>query len=245
MSGAISATASSLSALEQRYVDITHNLSNANTPGYKRRLSVFEAQLQSQLGPAGPGGWDGGGSIRSKLAVDFSQGTLEQTQRPLDVALQGPGFMVIETPQGPLYTRSGCLYVNPQGQIVDAAGRVIAGRDGPLVVPNTVGEGQISFASDGTVSVAGQPIGRLNVVEFETVSRLEPVGSGCFTAPQDMPPQPAAGTTVQQFHRESSNVNIVAELVNLITVTRMYEANANAVRSQDDQDKTLIQVAMA
>lgn len=242
MSGAISATASSLNALTQQYVDITSNLSNANTPGYKRRMNVFSAELDRQMGG---GSWDGGGSISSELAVDFSQGMLEQTQRPLDMAIAGPGFFVLETPEGPLYTRSGCFYVSAQGQLTDAGGRAVAGRNGPLVVPNTVGEGQISIADDGTVSVAGQPIGRLNVVEFEKVQRLEPVGTGCFKAPEDMPPEPAAKSIVRQYHREGSNVNVVQELVSLITVSRMYEANVNAVRSQDDQSKSLLQVAMA
>jgi flagellar basal body rod protein FlgG len=245
MSGAITATASSLEALTQQYYDITSNLANANTAGYKRRMNVFSNELERQLAPTESTGWDGGGTVESELAVDFSQGALEQTQRPLDMGLSGPGFFVIETPEGPLYTRSGCFYVNPRGQLTDASGRVVAGRGGPLIVPNTAGEAQINVAHDGTVSVGGQAIGQLNLVEFETLQRLEPAGAGCFRAPEDLAPQGAAKTTVQQFYRESSNVNVVQELVNLITVTRMYEANINAIRAQDEQASSLLQVAMA
>ncbi|KKL59069.1 hypothetical protein LCGC14_2219070, partial [marine sediment metagenome] len=180
----------------------------------------------------------------SKTAIDFTQGALIRTGRPLDLALNGKGFFVIETPAGELYTRNGTCAINPDGQLVDTQGRVIAGEDGAIAIPGTASSLDVHVSSDGAISVTGKRIGKLKLVEFEDTSLLMPVGGGCYRPTGPVELKEAAGTTVQQGYREGSNVSAVKELVRLITVSRLYQANVKSVGSHSDRLKHLLQVAM-
>ena len=131
MSDPIEATTSSLQALSDQYHTIAHNLANVNTAGYKRRCSSFvqllqQAQTLSDIA-----------LIADQVSIDFSQGALTRTGRSLDLGLEGKGFFVLETPEGPLYSRSGVFRTNAEGQLVDSSGRTVAGEAGPIVIPTT------------------------------------------------------------------------------------------------------------
>lgn len=227
----------SLSALTRQYEAIAHNLANASTTGYKR---LARGATQE----AGPGGASGAPTVRQESPVDFTQGPLTRTGRPLDVALHGEGFFVIETPEGPLYTRNGVFQVNTNGQLVDFRGRTVAGDGGPIVLPPDAAVSGVRVSRDGTVSADGQELGRLRIVEFEERENLTPQGAHCFRAPADATPADAESTAVQQGFQETSNVRVVRELVDLIMVTRMYEAGLKTIQSQDDRTKNLLQAAM-
>jgi flagellar basal-body rod protein FlgF len=233
-----------MEALTKQYQAIAHNLANANTTGFKRQVTAFQQLLGTQVQGANSSG-DLTGTIDGRIAIDQTQGPLTNTARPLDVAIDGEGFFVIETPQGPLYTRNGSFDVNSQGQLVDSVGRTVSGEGGPITLPGGVGLSQISVAPDGTVSAAGRNIGKLALVRFSDTSVLEPVGQSCFKAPQGVAPETAASVKVRQYFQESSNVNVVEELVGLIAVTRLYEANVKAIERQDEQTRNLLQVAMS
>jgi len=187
----------------------------------------------------------GAGTITAETSIDFSQGNLVRTDQPLDLALEGKGFFVVETPDGPVYTRAGTFHVNHLGRLVDAAGRGVAGEGGPITVPNTVGFTETSVSPEGRVYAAGADIGKLRMVTFEDESALSSVGEGNYQAPTSAAPQPATKATVHQGFREASNVNVVEALVGLITVTRLYEANIKAIASQDEQMKTILQAALS
>ena len=241
MLDAVEATSSTLEALGNQYLSIAHNLANASTTAYKRRLSVFSQSLlaQMQTGEAPEAG------TGEQTCIDFTQGVLAQTDRPLDLAIDGEGFFELETPDGPLYTRNGTFRTNQEGQLVDFSGRTVAGTAGPIIIPSSVALGQVQVTSDGTITAAGQSIGTLKIVSFEDATLLEPIGGSCFQAPTDAAREPAQTVTVHQGYREASNVSIVEELVELIMVTRLYEANINAIRSLDEGAETILQVAMA
>jgi len=246
--GAMETTSSSLEALGREYQAIAHNLANANTVGYKRRQSSFALVLAERLGGASvvtDVSRLTGGSVQGSLQVDFAEGRMVRTSRPLDLALHGRGFFVVETPQGPLYTRNGVFRTNAQGQLVDASGRTVAGEGGPITIPTGVSSRSVNVATDGSISAGGNSIGKLRVVEFEDPTLLVPAGRNCFRAPAGTQPNPAAGTTVHQGFQEASNVNVVEELVGLITIGRLYEANLKAVTSQDERLKSLLQVALS
>jgi len=163
----------------------------------------------------------------------------------MDFALDGDnGFFVLETPQGPLYTRNGVFRANPQGQIVDAAGRMVSGEAGPLVIPPSVGVTGINVAKDGQISGAGQSIGKIKIVEFDDPTKLTPAGGVSFKAPDDVSPKAATNTGVYQRFQEGSNVVAVEELVDLITLSRLYEGNFKSIGAQDDRMKSIIKVAM-
>ena len=244
MADAIQATGWSLEALQRQFQAITHNLSNADTVGYKSRRASFarvlEPLLQNNPATAGLGG-----RIVGNISADLTQGALTRTGRALDLALDGEGFFVIETPEGPLYTRSGTFRANEQNQLVDAAGRTVAGDGGQIVIPNTVSTEKVHVSRDGTVSAGGQSIGKLRIVKFDDPGKLVPLNASCFRAPAGATPQADEQAEVHQGYRETSNVNIVEEMVNLIMVTRMYEANLKTVTVQDERMKSILQVAMS
>ena len=241
MANVLEATPATLEALGEQFQSIAHNLANVSTTAYKRRLSVFSQALleQMQTGEAGTG------VVSEQTFIDFTQGVLAQTDRPLDLAIDGEAFFELETPDGPLYTRNGTFRTNQDGQLVDFSGRTVAGTAGPIIIPSGVPLRQVQVSHDGTISAAGQGIGRLKLVSFQDATQLEPIGGSCFRAPTDATPEPDQTAAVHQGYREASNVSIVAELVELIMVTRLYEANITAMLTQDERIKTILQVAMA
>lgn len=248
MSDPIELTTSSMQGLVQQYRTIACNIANAGTIGYKRRRGLFAQSLRNQ--EAAGGVWEAAPySPSAKLtvsdAVDFSQGRMVNTARPLDLALDGKGFFVIETPQGELYTRNGAFRVSPEGQILDFAGRTIAGSAGPIVVPAGASTVDIQVSRNGQISAGGRRIGELKLVDFEDPTALIPVGAGTFQAPSSVRPIDPAKVTVHQGFQEASNVRITEEMVDLITVARLYEANVRIIRAEDERMKNLLQVAMA
>lgn len=231
----------SVDALEREFDIIAHNMANVNTAGFKRRCSGFTQALEAQNG--GPAG-DQGVEL-SPGAFDFSQGTLVQTDRTLDVALYGKGFFVIESPDGPLYTRHGIFQTNQNGQIVDTAGRLVAGTGGPVLVPPDVDVSQIHVDDAGRVSAGQASLGQFRLVQFaDKEARLLPAGLNCFRAPKDVQPTDAANVAVRQGYEEASNVTLVDELVNMIMVSRLYEANMKWVSVNRDNSNSAISVAM-
>jgi flagellar basal-body rod protein FlgF len=231
----------SLDALTKEFDIVAHNLANASTAGFKRRCNAFTKALQGQAGAEG----DGSGQEESQTALDFSQGNLVQTDRTLDFALYGKGFFVIETPDGPLYTRHGVFQTNPNGQVVDLSGRVIAGMAGPISLPADVDVSNINVAADGRISAGGTAIGQFRVVEFpDGEGQLTPVGNTCFRAPRDVEPVDALTPVVKQGYQEGSNVKLVDELVNMITVSRLYESNMRLVNVKKETTSSVIGVAM-
>jgi len=237
--------AAALSALAHQYETIAHNLANVNTVGFKRRLSVLALQDDSTGGESATAEAEAPAGIAGNDAVDFSQGRLIHTGRSLDVALHGKGFFVLETDQGDRYTRNGIFRTNAQRQLVDAQGRTVAGQGGPLTLPPTVSPMQVEIAEDGRILAAGAEIGKFRVVEFEDPEALMPVGANAFEAPAGAGPGPATDTTVQQGFQEGSNVEAVHELVALIQVARLYEANVKIVQTASDLGEELLRVAMA
>lgn len=233
---------SSVSALVNEYHTISHNMANINTVGYKRNVNAFSRELMELTGNGGDDSLPVG-ELNAKGFLDFSQGSLLATGRTLDVAIKGKGFFVIETPDGPLYSRNGVLQVNTQGQLADIEGRLIAGEGGPIVLPPNTSSEQLAISEDGRVKAGEAVLGKLRVVEFgEDEGQLLSVGNNCYAAPEDLRPA-ASEATVQQGYRENSNVKLVEELINLMTVSRLYETNMNLLRKRQENSKVMIGVA--
>ena len=229
----------SIAALTREFETITHNLANVSTVGYKRKANAFSISLDPEQGYSP-------GAVDPDLALDFSQGNMVETGRPLDFALFGKGLFVIETPEGPLYTRNGMFGTDENGQIVDSIGRIVAGEGGPISIPNNVGPSQIHVSSDGTITAGGAAIGKFSIVDFgENESKLLPTGDSCYRMP-DATIQPVAAerVVVRQKFQEGSNVKIIEELVDMIFVTRLYEANVKSITSQQEASASLMSLAM-
>jgi len=240
MADNIDPTASSLQALMKRYETITTNLANASTVGYKRRAGTFADALDKQMA-----GQDASGGIQQQTGVDLTQGSLTSTGSTLDLALEGKGFFVVETPDGELYTRCGSVRVNPNGTLVDSAGNTVAGLRGAIVLPPSSTSEDLSVGLDGSVSARGQVLGRLKVVDFEDPTSLEAVSETMFRAPEGVKSTEAEKINVKQGYREQSNVNVVKEMVDLITVSRMYEMNYSTMKKSGDSRDQLMRVALA
>jgi len=239
---------SSIDALMREFDIITHNLANVSTAGYKRICNAFSKVLEAQ--EASSENYTPG-NINLNSALDFSQGNLVETGRPLDLALAGRGFFVIETPDGPLYTRHGIFHINQNGQIVDSDGRLVAGQGGPITIPSSVGLWELNVSTDGTISAQGTTIGKFRFVDFgDNESKLIPVGASCYSVAtptegeKDIQPVAAENIIVKQGYQEASNVKIVDELVDMILVARLYEANMKLLSSQQEISSSIIGVAM-
>lgn len=205
------------SALFKQMELIANNLANANTAGYKAENVLFEKVMKDKQ--AGPGKLDPNEfvSIRGSY-TDLSEGSMKSTGNPLDVGIQGKGFFVVQTPQGERYTRSGEFSLNEQGQVVTQAGHTVLGRGGAI----TISGGNPEVATDGTIKVNGQTVDRFRLVDLEGVD-LERESAQMFRAtngtPIDLPEFEVVGGAI-----ETSNVNPVKELTNMIYASRMMEA---------------------
>jgi flagellar basal-body rod protein FlgF len=241
MADTISQISASVDALMHEFDVITHNLANVSTVGYKRRCTaLFESLLAQESNTE----QEPNGSVTPTTSIDFSQGHFVQTDRPLDLALFGKGFFVIETPEGPLYTRNGMFQINQNGQIVNSDGRLVAGEAGPITIPTAFAQSQLHVTSEGTISAGGTTIGKLRLVDFpDNEDKLVPAGGSCYRMPEAIEPVAAANIAVRQGYQEASNVRTVDELVDMIIVSRLYEANMKAIAAQKEASSSIIEVA--
>ena len=239
---------------QQLVVDNTaNNLANVNTTGFKKSQADFNDLIYITLRTPGsesaqglqvPNGLQIGSGVRvagtTKL---FSEGVLENTGNPLDVAIEGDGFLQVTLPDGSIrYTRDGSLHKNQSGQLVNTDGFLISPQ---VTIPSDALS--VDIGTDGTISIvsAGSPntskqIGQLQVARFVNPAGLSSMGNNLFaetgssgTAVPTTPSQNGAGSIRQAF-LERSNVDVVAELVNLILAQRAYEFNTRAVRTADE-----------
>ena len=216
---------------------IANNLANVNTTGYKRDVTVtkdFATFLIERTGKDGSGaapiGGMGYGDVVNEIATIYTNGQLQPTGNPLDLAVQGSGYFAVQTPNGVRYTRDGAFFRSGRGQLVTADGYQVLGTNNrPITLP----DGTASISSDGRVTVAGQPTGQLQLVEFgNDRSVLRKEGSNLFSTTNEAQPRRATGT-VQQGSLERSNVNVISEMVNMISGYRSYEMSGKMVQSQD------------
>jgi flagellar basal-body rod protein FlgF len=233
---------SAVEGLTREYNIIANNLANISTAGFKRRCNAFSKLLDEQSSQSSS---SAGNDVSLTSAFDFSQGTFTDTGSTLDAALCGKGFFVIQTAQGPLYTRNGSFHLNTNNQLVDLSGRTVSGANGPITIPTEVHLSEINIGADGSISANGVPIGKLKIVDFKDgESKLESAGFNCYNAPKDAIATDTENTTVRQGSLENSNVQMVEELVDMITVSRLYEANMKFLAVGSENTKSLMGLAM-
>ncbi len=220
-------------ALMQRMDVITNNLANINTVGFKKDRMTFSTMLDSVKNPTRSVGTLTSAPVLNDFNVetDFSAGALKNTGNPLDLALDGKGFFVVDTPQGKAYTRQGNFHLDAGGRVITADGFAVQGNSGPI----TIKGGNVMINEKGEVSVDGQQVATLKVVDFPQPYRLEKIGGAMFVpAGQNMVEQPATGTLVRQETLEDSNVQPLLEMASLIESTRFYESSVKTIQSFDE-----------
>jgi flagellar basal-body rod protein FlgF len=207
---------------------IANNVANINTTGYRAQLPSFESLLIEGRNSTPGNGWS---RLVNQFAVldgarlDLTEGNLQRTGNPLDLALDGPGFFAVQTKAGELYTRNGNFRLSATGQLTTAAGDAVLGTAGPINMP---GNAQIAVGPDGTISLAGAVTGKLRLVEFAPGAQLTAVGGDYYSAPATAA-TPVLHTRIQAGMLESSNVNPVAAVVALITAQRQAEMVGRAM----------------
>ena len=223
-SGMYAALSGNLSALRRLEV-ISNNLANAATTGFKGDQIQFSSVLAGVKNPT-----QGPVFSNEQYATDFSQGVLQKSDNALDLALSGDGFFVVQTPQGPGYTRQGNFQRAAGGTLVTSEGYEVQGKSGPITLKN----GRIEVDAGGVVSVDGVAAGTLAQVDFAKPYALEKLGGGLF-APADpqLSPVPSSAE-VKQGYLESSNVSVIVEMARMIEASRYFESCARAVRTYDE-----------
>ncbi len=217
---------------------LANNLANLSTPGFKRD-DIAIAPTASDAGLTLPAAArvNAIGSMPVVEWTDFSQGALHQTGRDLDIALNGPGFLVVDTPNGQRYTRAGVLEIGQNGTIVTASGLPVVGDNGAMRV---TGRGPITIDASGEIREGGAQIGTLRLVDFQDPQRLVKEGDGLFAAPIGLEPVPTQSTSVVSHALEDANVNTVRTMVSMIGLLRTYEATQRALQAinQTNQQAT-------
>jgi len=251
---ALYTSATGMKAQELMIDNTANNLANVNTNGFKRSQMDFADLVYLSMQQAGsnvsdstiaPIGLEIGSGVRpvgtTKL---FTQGSIEQTNNPLDVAIQGDGFFKVSMPDGsPRYTRDGALRMDANGRVVTADGYLLADN---ITIPTNIIPSSLSIAPSGVISAltqgatTSQQIGQLNLYTFPNPAGLSSRGDNLYsttdasgTEVTALPGQNGAGTLRQQF-LERSNVEVATELISLITAQRAYEVNARAIRAGDE-----------
>ena len=216
---------------------IAQNLANAATTGYKRDLPQFQSFQETLLrstGAAGgsPVGGLGTGVGVSALATDFADGALQQTGNPLDIALTGGAALAVQTPQGVRYSRDGSLTRSAQGLLVQAngSGSVLDQSGRPITLPASAKE--IVITPRGDIVADGKSVGRLQLMSVTRTTGATKQGDNLFSQANAVPAGPSA--TVHQGFLESSNVNVVQEMVAMIAMQRAYETDQKMVQAEDD-----------
>ena len=249
-----------MEAQQTQLDNISHNLANVATNGYKRSHAVFEDLIYQNLRQSGantteqtvlPTGLQVGLGVRPvATARIYTQGNLQQTSNNLDLAIKGDGFFQIQMPDGTTaYTRDGSFQLNANGQMVTSNGyTVLPG----ITIPNNAQS--LTIGNDGTVSVtlpgqtAAQTVGQLQLANFVNPAGLDPKGQNLFAetaasgAPQQGTPTSTNLGSLSQGFVETSNVNVVQELVTMIQTQRAYELNSKAIQTSDQMLQKLGQL---
>lgn len=231
--------AAAMGALERWQESISQNIASGSTPGYRKRETEFSMQptagktdtatgMQPAMFPS------------SRVEISFQPGQINSTGRDLDFAIQGKGFFEVQTPDGgKAYTRAGSFYANSDRTLTDAEGRPVSGEGGAPITLLPEG-GPVVVSRDGTVSQGKQIVGKLAVYEFANNQSLDAVSGGLFVPTDGQTATSVERPELLQGALESSNVQPLREMVDLIQVSKAYAAAQKVVTSRDDtMDKTI------
>lgn len=226
-------------ALHGKMSIIANNVANVNTPGFRAQNMVFDEYVHKAASADKRNMKE-----NISMVLDYGQyqmtdpGPIKLTGNSLDVALVGPGFFGIQTPEGVQYTRAGNFSLTPDGTIVNARGLPVASQGGGSISVPTDAK-NIYIDNKGLVSTDDSQVGALMVVEFENQQRLDPAGNGLYKT--DEAGTPAEKTTVQQGKLEGSNVQSVVEMTRMIEVLREYQAVQNMMKTEHERLRGAIQ----
>jgi flagellar basal-body rod protein FlgF len=219
-------------AMEEKMDVLSNNLANASTAGFKGEQILFVEYLSEP---------DEGGTISlvQDLSVirNYGQGPLLRTSNPLDLAVQGEGWFMVESPQGRFYTRDGNFRLNDLGQLVNASGAAVLNQSGEPIVFSP-DETDFKISGDGTVSTSAGQKSRIGVVTFADQNLMEKMGGNLYSTSQT--PEPALEASVVQGMIEQANIQPIIEVTNMIEALRAYQAAQKLIEAELAlQDETI------
>lgn len=223
---ALASSGQAMQVQQRRHELIANNLANANTPGFQKLVSRVEQGTATGVGPAVA---TKGRTLSVSMLTSTAQGPLESTGNPLDVALMGEGYFLVETPDGPRLSRDGAFSLGADGELLHASGFPVLADGSSLRI-----EGIPSILPDGTVMDGERAGGRLSIVRPAAGSTLLRQGDNLLEAPGGVEEVPAEDVTVQAGRREGSNVEPIEEMVAMIRAFRSYEMAQKAAQAADD-----------
>jgi flagellar basal-body rod protein FlgG len=239
----LDSAAAGMAAQQQRLDSIANDLANANTAGYKHGRVGFRDLLYDQAGRSSANGVrTGHGAAAIDAGRSFAQGAMQRTDRPLDVAIQGEGFLAVRLPDGRQgLTRDGGLHVDGLRRIVTNTGNLVQPQ---ITIPKGVGEDDVRIGEDGTVSAAGRRVGKLDVLTVRSPQQLLSVGDNAFvaTAASGAPAAAPRATTLTSGALEMSNVDVAEAMVEMIDSQRAYELQSKAIHTADEMMQTANEV---
>jgi flagellar basal-body rod protein FlgF/flagellar basal-body rod protein FlgG len=203
------------------------NLSNAQTPGYRAEQEIFRSVLMgSEASDSQLGRTVNNYGLLGGDRLNLAQGAIEQTGNPLDLAIEGQGFFMVQTPNGPRYTRDGAFHRTPSGQLVTATGEPVLSAAGQVI---PVPPGEVSVGSDGVLSVAGGVVATVGVFTFPDGAQLTAEGANRYVAPQNVKPVLSKDAAIHQGAIEGANQDVIKGTMNLILVQREAEMMQKAL----------------
>lgn len=231
------AASTAMMARNQELDAIANNLANVSTVGYRAEKESFSAVMADAGGGSELNQAINNFGVMSDVTLDLSQGAMQKTGNELDMAIDGSGFFAVQTAQGEAYTRDGSFQVSSKRELVTAAGDPVLGDNGPI----TLLPGPVSISPDGTISSNGAVAGKLKIVQFPAGTQIESLGGTYYSAP-GATAEPATGSDVRQGVLESSNVNPIMAMVQLVTLQRTAEMSQRALSMfNSEMDKTATQ----
>ena len=204
---------------------IVNNLTNAQTPGFKRDIPLFRSLLEQKTGSSPY-------PLIKETRTLFQQGDLHQTGNRLDLAIEGDGFFKLKTPDGLRYTRAGNFKLSNEGVLTDSSGFPVMGKNGEIVMKSKA----ITVNKDGTVEVDGAQVDQVAVAAFSDLGLLKKEGQNLFRVEDSREERESQASQVLQGTLEASNVNPVEEMVKMIDSLRTYESCLKMIQSQDELD---------
>jgi flagellar basal-body rod protein FlgG len=222
--------ASGMEAQQQQFDAISNDLANVDTPGYQSTIVGFHDLLYSS-GGYGSNVATGAGSAAQVVGHDQTQGAIQQTGQPLDVAIQGQGYLEVRRPDGTIgLTRNGSLQINNKRQLTNQQGMLV---QPPITIPQNVSTSDVTIGADGSVTAGTQKLGKISLVDVSAPDGLIADGDGVFSATAASGAIRAAkGTTLQQGALEGSNVNMGTEMADMMTAQQNYAMGSQAVQYQ-------------
>jgi flagellar basal-body rod protein FlgF len=201
---------------------LANNLANLNTAGFKEEMAYYSSLNPSAEAAARAGDLGSiiNSSIKTEGFMNSSAGSMSRTNRELDLAIEGNGFLVVETPRGIRYTRNGSLSVNSKGILVASEGDPVMGKNGK---PIALGPGTVNINEEGSVSLDGKEVERLKIVSFDDFSKLSREGNSLLLQ-NGKDQEINSSAKIRSGYLEQSNVNAVGSIVRMIGIMRQFEA---------------------